>query len=235
MVRRSVETFAIEILPLKITHSVRLSISRRYGDTVQGMDRRARIALYALLSCFALTDFAWTASAAYGRSNEGRVHDERTQQRLGVIIPTYRGDLDRAVSSLGRWPKICSPLTQENVDLVLNYYVEEDDTTAAAAITTVANSAGRCFARTRLVYANLVDQVRTTGRKRQFFFFREPLSWGGGALGGFESHSVMADVPQRARLPTPLTATQLSCLVITKRIFPYHPCSLSPLSASSTL
>ena len=165
MVQRPMETlFAIELLPLKITHSVRLSISRRHGDTVQGMDRRARIALNAFLSCLALAGFVWTASTASDdRSNEGIIHDGRTQHRLGVIIPTYRGDLDRAVSSLGHWPKICSTVTQENVDLVL-YHTEEDDATAAAAIPTVAYSAGRCFARTRLVYANnLVDQVRTAG------------------------------------------------------------------------
>ena len=82
-------------------------------------------------------------------------------QHLAVIVPVYRGDLSRAVSSLERWPSTCSPLTERNADLVL-YYAEgeEDAPTVTAAVDTIRETAGHCFAETRLVYAHLSEQVR---------------------------------------------------------------------------
>lgn len=82
-------------------------------------------------------------------------------QHLAVIVPVYRGDLSRAVSSLGRWPSTCSPLTESNADLVL-YYAEgeEDAPTVTAAVEIISETAGSCFANTRLVYAHLSEEVR---------------------------------------------------------------------------
>lgn len=83
------------------------------------------------------------------------------QQRLAVVVPAYVGDLDRAVSSLGRWPATCSPITQQNVDLVLYYAEGEEDAAAVdAAAAVVAETAGRCFSKTLTVYAHLSEEVR---------------------------------------------------------------------------
>lgn len=89
------------------------------------------------------------------------------QQRLAVVVPAYEGDLDRAVASLGRWPTDCSSVTQENVDLVL-YYAEgeEDAASVDAATTALAESAGRCFAKTLTVYAHLSEEVRKSISER---------------------------------------------------------------------
>lgn len=85
-------------------------------------------------------------------------------QHLAVVVPVYRGDLSRAVSSLDRWPSTCSPLTERNADLVL-YYAEgeEDAPTVTAAVETIKETAGRCFAQTRLVYAHLSVEVSVVG------------------------------------------------------------------------
>ena len=82
-------------------------------------------------------------------------------QHLAVIVPVYQGDLSRAVSSLERWPITCSPLTEKNADLVLYYAEGEEDAPAVtAAVETIRETAGRCFAETRLVYAHLSKEVR---------------------------------------------------------------------------
>ncbi|CAM9443683.1 unnamed protein product, partial [Ectocarpus sp. 8 AP-2014] len=84
-------------------------------------------------------------------------HQDPQQQRLGVVVPAYDGDLARAVSSLERWPAKCSPLTLENADLVL-YYAEEESSATASALESISSTAGRCFSRTRIVYANLAEE-----------------------------------------------------------------------------
>ena len=81
-------------------------------------------------------------------------------QRLGVVVPVYRGDLSRAVSSLDRWPSTCSPLTERNAELVLYYAEGEEDAPAVtAAVRAIKETAGRCFSKTRLVYAHLSEEV----------------------------------------------------------------------------
>lgn len=89
-------------------------------------------------------------------------------RRLAVVVPTYRGDLERAVASLGRWPsRDCSPLTQQSVDLVLYYGEGEEDREAVdAAAETVSETAGRCFAATRTVYAHVAEEVSVRREER---------------------------------------------------------------------
>ncbi|CAM9322048.1 unnamed protein product, partial [Hapterophycus canaliculatus] len=94
--------------------------------------------------------------------------------RLAVVVPTYRGDLKRAVASLGRWPSSdCSPLTQQSVDLVLYYGEGEEDSKAVdAAAATVSETAGRCFATTRTVYARLGDEDDVYPRGPSVMFYK---------------------------------------------------------------
>ena len=88
----------------------------------------------------------------------------RLHQRLAVVVPVYRGDIERAVSSLGRWPTSCSTVTLQNVDLVLYYgkdeEEEQDTPNVSSAIDAISQSAGACFARTRAVFAFLNNEVR---------------------------------------------------------------------------
>lgn len=92
--------------------------------------------------------FAGTAAAS-----------DSSAQRLAVVVPAHAGDLSRAVSALDRWPRECSPVTKDNVDLVLYYAEGEDDSGPTAALDEITTSAGRCFSNTRLVYANLNEEV----------------------------------------------------------------------------
>lgn len=116
--------------------------------------------LAAALACSGATAIATASSPAATQQGQ--------QQRLAVVVPAYVGDLDRAVSSLGRWPATCSPLTQENVDLVLYYAEGEEDAAAVdAAAAVVADTAGRCFSKTLTVYAHLNEEVRERGREAE--------------------------------------------------------------------
>lgn len=100
------------------------------------------------------------------------LHVSAHDELLAVVVPAHRGDLDLAVHSITNWPlqARCSPLTEQNVDLVL-YYAgssEEDDEAVSAAADTIAKTAGRCFANTRTVFAELekkVRPIRTSTRK----------------------------------------------------------------------
>ncbi len=94
---------------------------------------------------------------------------DSSAQRLAVVVPAHAGDLSRAVSSLDRWPQECSPVTQDNVDLVLYYAEGEEDSGPSTALDAITASAGRCFSNTRLIYANLNEEVsprvRTAARE----------------------------------------------------------------------
>lgn len=104
---------------------------------------------------------AGSAATAISTTGLQAATQQETQQRLAVVVPAYVGDLDRAVSSLGRWPSTCSLITQQNVDLVLYYAEGEEDAAAVdAAAAVVAETAGRCFSKTLTVYAHLSEEVR---------------------------------------------------------------------------
>ena len=107
-----------------------------------------------------------SSAAGHGPTEFSPETGDGQQQRLAVVVPAYRGDLERAVSSLGRWPSSCSPVTEQNVDLVLYYAEGEEDSAAVkAAFDVIEASAGRCFSKTKTVFAHLAEEVRE-GRKK---------------------------------------------------------------------
>lgn len=80
--------------------------------------------------------------------------------RLAVIVPAHEGDLHQALASLELWPTACSAVTREHMDLVL-YKAESGSAEASASILQALDStAGKCFAHTKVVYANLREEVR---------------------------------------------------------------------------
>lgn len=121
--------------------------------------------------CLALAGLALVARASRdvlasptGDSNiptSTSLPEDDDPKHLAVVVPAYRGDLDRAVASLERWPTNCSPLTVQSVDLVLYYAEGEEDRSAVEeAAGAIAATAGRCFANLRIVYAHLEEEVR---------------------------------------------------------------------------
>ena len=102
------------------------------------------------------------------------LHVSAHNELLAVVVPAHRGDLELAVHSMTNWP--CNPYQQHKhptqaMDLVL-YYAgsseEDDDEAVSAAADTIAKTAGRCFANTRTVFAELeqkVRPIRTSTRK----------------------------------------------------------------------
>ncbi|CAM9350086.1 unnamed protein product [Scytosiphon promiscuus] len=135
--------------------------------------------------CLALTGLALVAGASRDGSHPTPSEDSKNvdrhigpsddpqRQRLAVVVPAYRGDLDRAVASLERWPSNCSPLTLQNVDLVLYYAEGEEDSAAVDAATgAIADSAGRCFANLRTVYAHLEKEEDAYPKGPSVMFYK---------------------------------------------------------------
>lgn len=79
-------------------------------------------------------------------------------RRLAVVVPSHAGDLDKALASLAAWPTRCHESTLLNTDLIL-YYAEGAEDDAAAALPALAKTGGKCFATTRLILANLREEV----------------------------------------------------------------------------
>jgi len=132
------------------------------GDEMRSLASGGYWAL-ASLACLVAGELRDVAASPTGDSDNPRRHGtppEEPKHRLAVVVPAYRGDLDRAVASLERWPTECSPLTLQNVDLVLYYAEGEEDRVAVQeAADAVTESAGRCFANLRTVYAHLEKEV----------------------------------------------------------------------------
>ena len=82
----------------------------------------------------------------------------RRKKQLAVVVPAHGGDLQKALTSLKNWPTNCHPSTLANADLVL-YYAGGAEDNAAAVLPALAETGGRCFANTRLVLANLSEEV----------------------------------------------------------------------------
>lgn len=106
---------------------------------------------------------AVAAEAAEAAVLQEEEEEERRARRLAVVVPSHAGDLSKALTSLAAWPTRCHSSTLVNADLIL-YYAggEEDD--VAAVLAELAETGGRCFANTRLVAANLRDEVRSSTR-----------------------------------------------------------------------
>lgn len=120
------------------------------------------------LWCFA---FAGTVIAgALGDRNADLVFAAKAHSlsgsasRLAVVVPAHGGDLERTAESLARWPTECSSVTLEHADLVL-YYAGNQDNMSTAIMPTLAETAGLCFANTRIIYANLKEEVRNIPRQ----------------------------------------------------------------------
>lgn len=84
-------------------------------------------------------------------------------ERLAVVVPCYEGDLERALASVARWPQACSPVTLSSVDLIL-YKAEGDEESAKTILPALEQTAGRCFADTKIVYGHLRDEVSSVVR-----------------------------------------------------------------------
>lgn len=89
---------------------------------------------------------------------------DSTSGRLAVVVPAWRGDVDRALAAVARWPTACSAVTLSSVELVLYMAEAEEESSAAVLLPALERTAGRCFAQTKVVYAHLREQVREGGR-----------------------------------------------------------------------
>lgn len=79
--------------------------------------------------------------------------------RLAVVVPTHAGDLPETLKSLERWPTKCSSETKQYVDLVIYKAEGPDDATEKEALPRFRETAGSCFANTKIVYGDLSKEV----------------------------------------------------------------------------
>lgn len=101
-------------------------------------------------------------------------------RKLAVVVPSHAGDLDRALASLAKWPTRCHESTLVNAELLL-YYAGGPEDRVAASLPSFAQTGGKCFAATRLIFANLNEEVRAkfSSPAQSIHFF----SWAGRAGG----------------------------------------------------
>eukprot|EP00904_Undaria_pinnatifida_P002830 jgi/Undpi1/12548/HiC_scaffold_6.g02217.m1 len=97
-----------------------------------------------------------TQESSSTSSGSGSAHTA-SPPRLAVVVPTWRGDVDRALEAAARWPTACSAVTLSQVDLVL-YKAEGDQGSSASSLSSLEKTGGRCFSKTKFVHANLADE-----------------------------------------------------------------------------
>lgn len=88
---------------------------------------------------------------------------ESNDQRLAVVVPAHGGDLRHVLTSVSRWPTLCSQVTLRHVELVLYYSGAADDpdwSGAGDVLSELEQTGGRCFARTNVLFGNLTEKVR---------------------------------------------------------------------------
>lgn len=111
------------------------------------------------------------------------------QRRLAVVVPTHDGDLDETVKSLEHWPTSCpEDGSLSNVELVIYKAEAKDDPTEKNILPRLRETAGRCFAYTRMVYASLTKEVRGCLRRQACKVYDTVAFWNLFLLDSRRSH-----------------------------------------------
>lgn len=85
---------------------------------------------------------------------------QSSMRNLAIVVPTHSGDLEDAIGALELWPKVCSATTLHHMHLVVYYSGSAGDGVwNEDAIPNVARTGGRCFERTKAVFASLTKEV----------------------------------------------------------------------------
>ena len=92
----------------------------------------------------------------FDSGNAGGVH-----RRLAVVVPTHAGDLEETLKAVESWPTECASDTLEHVDLVIYKAEQKDEASENETLARFRQVAGLCFARTRMVYGELTEEVRS--------------------------------------------------------------------------
>lgn len=114
--------------------------------------------LYFIVSLAAAVNWSlWRHDAA---RSSAKNHSDR-RKLLAVVVPTHAGDIEDAVAAISSWPVSCSAATLHRMQLVLYYSGGVGDAAwSDEIIEVVAQTGGRCFERTRVIFANLDPKVR---------------------------------------------------------------------------
>lgn len=116
--------------------------------------------LYFIVTMWAALSWSlWRHPAKDDEALFAANHTE-AEKLLAVVVPTHAGDLEEALIALASWPKVCSAFTLHHTQLVLYYSGSTGDGKwSEDVIETVERTGGRCFQRTRAVFADLDDKV----------------------------------------------------------------------------
>lgn len=116
--------------------------------------------LYLVLTFFGAIRWPFGRYTAIDDALRFPVENMAPKKLLAVVVPTHAGDLKDAVLALSRWPNVCSAITLHRMQLVIYYAANTGDGVwSEEIIPTVAQTAGRCFQRTRVIFADLDKEV----------------------------------------------------------------------------
>ena len=123
--------------------------------------------LYFILTSYSATN--WTAWHRSGIDDALLFPADSMAPRkiLAVLVPTHAGDINDAMEALSRWPMACSAVTLHRMQLVIYYSRNmKDGVWPEEIIPTIERTAGRCFKRTRVIFADLDEKVTESNPPR---------------------------------------------------------------------
>lgn len=112
--------------------------------------------VYLLVSLRATRD---PSSSLLGGALKNTKTWKGSNMRLAVVVPTHAGDLPETLKSLENWPTTCSSETLRYVDLIIYKAEAPDDAMEKEALPLFRETAGTCFANTKIVYGDLSKEV----------------------------------------------------------------------------
>lgn len=138
--------------------------------SVTSVCRRVLVALivvFCVRIAVHFVQFQWSLSGGWV-SHELVEHPVYSagMRKMAIVVPMYAGDLEEAVVALSAWPNTCSTQSLQYMELVV-YFAggENEEKWSDDVLLAVEETGGRCFLRTRAVFAHLEEKVRLSEMK----------------------------------------------------------------------
>lgn len=116
--------------------------------------------LYFILTLFGAVKWSLSRHTAIDDALLFPADSMAPRKLLAVVVPTHAGDLKEAVVALSGWVNYCSAITLSRMHLVVYYAGNAGDGVwSEEVLPTVTQTAGRCFEHTRVIFADLDQEV----------------------------------------------------------------------------
>lgn len=119
--------------------------------------------LYFVVALFGAAKWSFLRHMALDDALLFPADNSAPRKLLAVVVPTHAGDIQEAVVALSRWPTVCSVITRHRMQLVVYYSGNVGDGAwSEDVIPTIAQTGGGCFERTRVIFADLDEEVNAS-------------------------------------------------------------------------